>query len=162
MVFDKISHYILGLSVFCLLLTLVAVSASAEDDFTAVQEPILTAIHPSVETSPAEPLIRAQLAAIRNRDAEGAFSLTSEKFHKKYDSSDEFLTHLRLKLRPIYNHEKFVFMEETKTENGYIQRVSVKERKGETFTVIYRLEQNNEGEWLIDSFAILPVSAEPI
>jgi len=163
MSFDKISHLILGLSFICILLTLIAIGAHAEDQ--EIDGAIPQAIQIGVLSGgakDAQDVIRRQLEAIRKRDADQAYQLTSSNLHDKFVSPKEYLSHLRLKLRPIYNHEKFTFMEQSETGNGTIQKVQMKDRYGDLVTVIYRVSQQDNGEWRINSFAILDLDAKPI
>lgn len=159
MPFDKITHFVLGLSFVCIVLTLVAISAQA-DDMPPQPEPVATT--EVIETNRVHDLIRKQLSAIKARDADTAWSLATVDFHEKFETGKEFLTHLRLRLRPLYNNENVKFLDQADTQEGIIQRVEIDEHNGEPVTVIYRLEEQDNGELLIDSFAVLEPEAEPI
>ncbi len=160
MSFYKISRYVAGfcLPFFCAGLILAVPGVRAED-MPPQPEPVMASIPAA---NPVHELIRQQLAAIKARDADLAWSLTTVKFHEKFETGKEFLTHLRLKLRPVYNHDEIEFLDQSETENGYIQRVEIDEHNGEPVTVIYRLEKQESGEMLIDSFAVLDFEAKPI
>jgi hypothetical protein len=114
---------------------------------------------------PAQDLISRQLHAIRLRDADLAWSLATDDFHKKFETSKDFLSHLRFQLRPIYNHEDYKFLDQPATQDSaqdsMIRKVEMADPDGEPITVIYRLERQG-GQWLIDSFAVLPSEADPI
>ena len=158
MPFDKITHLILGLSFVCILLTLVAISAQAADDETLPQ-PTVTQV--SVRApDPAHDLIRKELDAISARDSELAWSLTTDRYQEKFDSDKEFLSHLRFRERPIYNHGSFKFLDQHGGQNNLIQKVEMEDIYGDPVTVIYRLEKQDDGRWLIDSFAILNSASE--
>jgi len=161
--FDKITRLTLGLCFFCLLLTVVALMAAtahAEDAMPPQPEPIASE---APELNPVHDLIRRQLSAIKARNAELAWSLTTGHIHEKFETGKEYLNHLRLQLRPIYNSGAVKFLDQSDTESGYIQRVEIDEHDGEPVTVIYRVEKQESGELLIDSFAILDdFDAEPI
>lgn len=160
MPFDKITHFVLGLSFVCILLTLVAIGAQA-DDMAPQPEP--TAAATAEQTgNKAHDLIRKQLTAIKARDADLAWSLATVDFHEKFETGKEFLTHLRLRLRPLYNNEDVTFLDQADTQEGIIQKVEIDEHNGEPVTVIYRLEEQEDGELLIDSFAVLAPEADPI
>ncbi len=161
MAFDKITHYIFGLSLVCIILTIVAISAHADESPNAAQDGLITEISTKA-SNPAHELIRRQLSAISDRDADLAYALTTDHFHEKFDTAKEFLSHLRFELRPIYNHENVTFLEQHQTQRGLVQKVKMEDRYGEPVTVIYRLMQQDEGQWLIDSFAILALEADPI
>lgn len=161
MPFDKITHFILGLSVVCILLTLVAIGAQAGEDGLPQPDPVINAS--AVTTlAPGEDLITRQLHAIKTRDADLAWSMTTGDFHKKFDDGKDFLSHLRLELRPIYNHEDYTFLDHSQNGNVMMQKVEMEDRYGTPVTVLYRLEKQQDGQWLIDSFTVLEAEAEPI
>ena len=164
--FDKVTHFIMGLSVVCIVLTLVAISAQADDTALAEIKPVSIDIpsqsHTAKSLNPIQDLITRQLAAIKDRDAELAWSMTTEKFHDKYDTAKAYLSHLRLKKRPVYNHEGYTFLEQSDTNYGVIQKVELEDRYGDPVTAIFKLKKQSEGLWLIDSFALLAFEADPI
>ena len=156
--FDKGTYLTFGLAVVCILLTLVAIGAHAED--RPQSEAVVSEVSANA-ADPARDLITQQLDAIRERDAERVWSLTTENFHAKFDTGKDFLAQLRLRLRPIYNHKGYRFLSQSGTQGNLIQKVEMEDRYGDPVTVIYRIEQQ-DGRWLIDSFAVLPRDAEPI
>jgi len=109
------------------------------------------------DTAAIQALIKSQLEAIKKRDAETAYALTTGAFHKKYDTAGEFLTGMRFHFRPLYNHESFRFLDQSETQTGaLIQRLEVEYSHGMAPTVvIYRLQRDDEGEWRVDSFSIV-------
>ncbi len=118
---------------------LVAVKAEAKPDKLAIQS-----------------LISDQLDAIRERDADLAFALTTGTFHEKFDSANEFMSDMRFSYRPIYNHKTYRFLDQIETETGgLVQRVEVTYTRGAPATVIYRLQRNPDGAWAISSFTVL-------
>ncbi len=147
--FDK-GFYLTFMVTLVFLLTIVAINAEAEEKL-----PVISEISTQSTSDPAQAVISRQLDAIHARDAALAWSLTTEEFREKYDSSTDYLSHLRFKLRPIYNHEDYKFISQTVNDNNMIQKVEMQNRYGSPVTVIYRLERKG-GNWLIDSFAILP------
>ncbi|MCB9989940.1 MAG: DUF4864 domain-containing protein [Rhodospirillales bacterium] len=151
-----------GVAAFCILMTLVAINANA-DDIVSAEGGIEQVSIPAVDADPAHQLITRQLDAIRERDADLAWSMTSEDLHEKYETPKEFLSHLRFELRPIYNHDSYKFLSQYGGPDSLTQKVEMEDSyTGDTVTVIYRLEKQADGLWQIDSFAILPDDAQPI
>lgn len=109
-------------------------------------------------------LITNQLAAIKKRDAEAAFSTLSESMHGKFNDSKKFLAKMRFEYGPIYNHEAYTFLESHGTNDGdIIQKVRVQDRySGEKSLVIYRISIDLEGHYVIDSFTIINFDSTPI
>ncbi len=157
MSFDKITHFIFGLSFICALLTVIAISAQAEEK--SLPQPVA---HVTETINPVHDLIRKQLKAIKARDADRAYALTTNNFHEKFDTADEFLSHLRFEVRTIYNHGDYKFLGQHNSQKGLVQKIEMEDSDGDPITVIYRLKQQDNGEWLIDSFAALTLDAESI
>jgi hypothetical protein len=107
-------------------------------------------------------VIRQQLEAIRQRDADAAYALMTHDFHEEHDDPKTFLATMRFENRAIYNHEEFTFLDKQGSGPVSIQKVRIHDHYGEPVTVIYRLEQQEDGSWLIDSFTMLDAEAQPI
>lgn len=131
----------------------------AETDRNSVYGPVQpVAVIQEPRPAPAliHELIREQLTAIRARDAEQAFALTTGALHEKYDTAGKFLSEMRFMYRPVYNHESYRFLEQVETDTGgLIQRVEVEYPHGDPTVVIYRLKRTADGEWAIDSFSLV-------
>lgn len=111
----------------------------------------------------AHQVIDRLMAALRDRRAEDAFALTSPDIRTKYEDAEDFLGSVRFEYRPLYNNLAYDFLDSTPLDDALIQRVSLKKRDGGNVTVIYRLERQPDGEWLVDSFSILDFDdAQPI
>ena len=101
-------------------------------------------------------LIADQLDAIRERDADMAYALTTGPVHEKFESAREFFTDIRYSYRPLYNHKTFRFLDQRVTETGgLVQRVEVTYTQSRPAIVIYKLERNPDGAWAIGSFTIV-------
>lgn len=126
-------------------------------------KPVYGPYQPAAKAAVASPdrltvqsLISDQLDAIRERDADLAFALTTGMFHEKFDSATAFMSDMRFSYRPIYNHKTYRFLDQVETETGgLVQRVEVTYAHGAPATVIYRLQRNPDGAWAISSFAVL-------
>lgn len=119
-------------------------------------QPIKTAISSHQDNQDIRQLISDQLDAIRERDAEHAYALTTGALHEKFETPNKFLNDMRFSYRPVYNHESYRFLDQSETETGgLIQRVEVTYTHGDPAIVIYRLKRNADGGWGIDSFSIL-------
>jgi len=108
-------------------------------------------------TDPVHDLITSQMNAIRTRNADLAYANTTDGFHKHYDDAKNFLSHMRFEQRVLYNHKEFSFLDRHEMESGgVLQKVRVKDSyDNEPATVIFHLQQQEDGLWLIDSFTVL-------
>lgn len=135
--------------------------ARAADD----PAPVIDSVTAPVETqnsSAAQEVIRQQLAAIRARDAEAAYAFMTHDFHEVNNDPRQFLAAMRFENRAIYNHDDFTFLNKQGSGPVAIQKVRIHDHYGVPVTVIYRLEQQEDGSWLIDSFMTLDAEAQPI
>ncbi len=107
-------------------------------------------------------VIKAQLAAIRARDADLAYSFMSHDFHEENHDALTFLSDMRFTQRGIYNHDEYTFLDSQSTDDINLQKVRMNDHYGKPVTVIYRMERQDDGSWLIDSFTILKIDAQPI
>ena len=110
----------------------------------------------------AQDVIKAQLAAIRDRDADAAYSFMTHDFHEENSDALTFMATMRFDNRAIYNHKEFTFLDKQGTGPVTIQKVRMNDHYGDPVTVIYRLERQEDGSWLIDSFTTLHIEAQPI
>lgn len=113
-------------------------------------------------TDPAQSTIIRQLYALRNRDAREAFSLTTKALHKKFENPEKFINAMRFEYRPLYNNDKYTFLEKQVTDTGIQQNVEIEDKYEGKATVIFRLKPQENGQWLIDSFMVLDSDAQPI
>jgi hypothetical protein len=180
---DKSTAFVFGLCTFCLMVTFVAIGASAENtpqknDAQALHNistgPQELQTNPEKEQNPtrsalssefARDLIMRQITAIKDRDAENAMQTTTPRFQKqkKIADSKEFLNKMRFNFRTVYFHKSFEFTNNKRIGKNIIQKVDFTSKDGYTITAIYRLTQSDAGLWLIDSLALMPFKdAEPI
>lgn len=110
----------------------------------------------------AQDVIRAQLSAIRARDADAAYAFMSHEYHEGHEDAKTFLSMMRFQHRAIYNHEDYTFLDKQGSGPVSIQKVRLTGRDGKPVTIIYRMEQQADGSWLIDSFTSLDEEAQPI
>lgn len=112
----------------------------------------------------AQDIIKKQLAAISERDAEAAFDFMAPPAHEDFTNAGDFLSDMRLEYGPIYNHMDIKFLGHFENGATTVQKVSLKDRySAESVTVIYKLKLQDSGTWLIDSFTVLDFGdAQPI
>lgn len=168
--FDKVSLdrptcLILSTAAFCLLLTVIAVTATNAQADSQQQPQIINASlpQPPAGEHPTKTLIKDQLTAIKARNADLAYSYLSDHMHGNYDSAKEYLSDMRFEYRPIYNYESFTFLDSHTQDDAFVQKVSfIDSYSGDEFTAIYRLVETEDGQWKIDSFAVMDLDSSPI
>ena len=156
--------HLAGIILCCLLWLMLPNTARANDSQNPYEMNAQKASIPQNNTNSVQGTIKAQLSAINERDATLAYSFMTNKFHANYNSAKDFLSDIRFKFGPIYNHTDIEFMHSYDNERTFVQKIRLKDRyTGEDTTIIYKLVLQNTGNWLIDSFALIETSeAEPI
>lgn len=105
---------------------------------------------------PLQLLIAQHLEAVKERNADQAFSFFAHSLHDKFNDAGKFLVSLRLEYRPIYNYKRFSFLDQRFIDqNTAIQTVNIEDRYGYSVTVLYKIKSDQLGRWLIDSFTVL-------
>jgi hypothetical protein len=112
--------------------------------------------------NPVQLIITKHLQAIRERNADKAYSHISHALHEKFNDAGKFLVSLRLEYRPIYNYKEYVFLEQRHGKNGNItQTIQIEDDYGHVALVIYNIKEE-KGDFLIDSFTVINDEAQPI
>lgn len=156
--FERADIFVFGVGFFCLFLTILASAAMAQTKNEVSVS--MQAVEPA--KSPEQKIIAELFEAVRVRDAARAYDSTTNHMHEKFKTARDFLKKMRYEFRPLYNHEAYNFLDSRETENGIVQKVRVNDRYGESVIMIYRLEKQDSGELLIDSFTMIGGDARPI
>lgn len=147
---------LLGLAFMAFVMTGPSHADSGKSEIFGPFQPIKIVLGPQQDNQEIRQLISEQLDAIRDRDAEQAYALTTGVLHDKFDTASKFLSDMRFSYRPVYNHESYRFLDQSETETGgLIQRVEMSYTHGDPAIVIYRLKRTADGMWGIDSFSVL-------
>ncbi|QQG36612.1 MAG: DUF4864 domain-containing protein [Micavibrio aeruginosavorus] len=157
---DSDGHYglalsLLGMALAAFILTRPSQAADNQADYG----PFLVVKHNALEVSDKEriqSLIIRQLAAIKERQSDEAYALTTGALHQKYETANQFMSMMRFSRRPIYNHVSYKFLDQAQVQDGtVIQRLEIRHTHGAPATAIFRLQRTPDGEWGIDSLSIL-------
>lgn len=150
---DKGIFFIFCLASLCVLLAVVAGTAKA-DELTH-KTSVTSDTYKLSTADPVQGLIIRQLAAIKARDAQEAFALTSASIHDKYKNAKNYLGHMRFEFRSLYNHEDFQFLDRHNIGADLIQKVQITNMNNEPVLVIFKLVPDDAKSWVIDSFSVI-------
>lgn len=132
--------------------------AAMPDAMAADDAPKAQTVSVQTSSDPARDVIGKQLDAIRVRNADLAYALTTEHFHERYTSAGKFLEAMRFSHRSLYNHTTATFLDRHDVEGGVLQKVGLKGADGSSVTAVYHLKTDADGKLLIDSFTVLDFS----
>lgn len=152
------------LALFIAITAFASLDARGEDKNNPYEMGAQKASIPPETLNKAQNIIKKQLAAISDRDAEAAFDFMTPPAHENFETAGDFLSDMRFEYGPIYNHMDIKFLGHFENGATTIQKVSLKDRySAESVTVIYKLKLQDDGQWLIDSFTLLDFGeAQPI
>jgi ketosteroid isomerase-like protein len=130
-------------SVVSLALTLLAPKAMAATD-AAVAEQLSTDDRPAIEF-----VIREQLMAFRNDDAEAAFAHAAPSVRSKFASAAAFVAAVRARYAAIYRPRSVEFGELVVTDAGPVQSVFLIGPDSLSILASFLMERQSDGEWKI-------------
>lgn len=158
-VLNKGIFLVFAVATACVLLAVVAGKAKADD--LSLQPGNIVEISAG-GVDPVHEIISKQLDAIKDRNAIEAFAMATDSFHNRFNTANGFLSQMRVEYRPLYNYDSITFLERNSIADGILQHVKITDQYGEPILVIYRLEKQDNGQWLIDSFTVLNSHAQPV
>lgn len=158
--FEKAHFFVFGVAFVCIFLTIIASTAKAGESPGGETHSVAAAR--AVDSGPVHQAIADLFAAVKARDADDAYGSTTGHVHERFKSAKEFLKQMRFEFRPLYNYEAYTFLESHNIDNGVIQKVRVDDRYGDSVIMIYRLQKQESGGYLIESFSMIGGEARPI
>lgn len=130
-------------SVISLAISLCAPKAMAAPDAAAVEQ-LTTGDRPAIEF-----VIREQLMAFRNDDAEAAFTHAAPSVRSKFTSSAAFIAAIRARYAAVYRPRCVEFGELTMTSAGPVQTVFLIGPDSLSILASFLMERQSDGAWKI-------------
>lgn len=137
-----------------------AIDAHADDMGGGAQD-VAQAVLPQMD-DPAQHIIEEQLRAFREDDASLAYALNSDDFQHEYRDEKHFMMMMRFTHKPLVNHLSYTFKGTSHIKDRLVQTVEMLNPSGSSTTVMFYLQKNTDGAWLIDGYTILDTEAQPI
>lgn len=139
------------------LLILSSAPGRAGDAQPALNKADIAIAAPAEEASrdPVHNVIQKQMAAFERHDAEAAYSFITAHVKEKYPDPVNFLAHIRYDFSPLYDHKDFKFLPRSHDGDAAVQKIELRNRHGEEAEAVFRVIQQPDGVWLIDSFAVM-------
>ena len=114
----------------------------------------------AISTMAAHDTVKRQLEAIRGRNDRLAYSLNSETIQKDFDQPQDFMRMLRQKKEPLYNYVSYEFLE-SQPGSPYT-KVSLIAPDGKTAIALFKMEQDEAGQWRTGKIILLQSDDDPI
>lgn len=95
-------------------------------------------------------VIKDQLAAFREGDADAAFSFAAPQIKNMFRTPEVFVGMVRRGYKAVYDANEPVFLRGREIEGGrYAQEVGLVDDGGKAWTALYTLERQDDGAWRI-------------
>ncbi|WP_108663105.1 DUF4864 domain-containing protein [Acuticoccus kandeliae] len=94
--------------------------------------------------------IEAQLEAFRTGNADAAYALAGPKLQRMFPTPERFIRMVRRGYGPVYHAQSVVYLRSKAMEgDGFAQEVGFTDNTGKSWTALYTLAKQPNGEWRI-------------
>jgi hypothetical protein len=128
------------LLVFCAALFVALGSAGG-----AADEPVTDA-----DTLALRAVIKAQLAALKSSDAQGAFAFASDAIRGKFGSAENFLAMVRDNYAVVMAPASIVFLQPERAHGDILQAVQMSDTEGRLWVALYFMQRQTDSSWRIN------------
>ena len=108
-----------------------------------------------------EIIIKNQLQAFINKDAEEAFSYAAPMIKLRFDNPDNFMTMVKNYYEPVYNPKQYYFISAKYFEGSVYHQLQIVSQSNLSYLATYSLIKDND-EWKISGCSVYPMRQESI
>jgi hypothetical protein len=108
-----------------------------------------------------EIIIKNQLQAFINKDAEEAFSYAAPMIKLRFDNPDNFMNMVKNYYEPVYNPKQYYFINAKYFEGSVYHQLQIVSQSNLSYLATYSLIKDND-EWKISGCSVYPMRQESI
>lgn len=108
-----------------------------------------------------EIIIKNQLEAFINKDAEKAFSYAAPMIKLRFDNPDNFMNMVKNYYEPVYNPKQYYFINAKYFEGSVYHQLQIVSQSNLSYLATYSLIKDND-EWKISGCSVYPMRQESI
>jgi hypothetical protein len=108
-----------------------------------------------------EIIIKNQLEAFINKDAEEAFSYAAPMIKLRFDNPDNFMNMVKNYYEPVYNPKQYYFINAKYFEGSVYHQLQIVSQSNLSYLATYSLIRDND-EWKISGCSVYPMRQESI
>ena len=108
-----------------------------------------------------EIIIKNQLQAFINKDAEEAFSYAAPMIKLRFDNPEDFMTMVKNYYEPVYNPKQYYFINAKYFEGSVYHQLQIVSQSNLSYLATYSLIKDND-EWKISGCSVYPMRQESI
>ena len=106
-------------------------------------------------------VIEAQWNAFLADDAEKAFSFASPEVRESFGTAGAFLKTVRQDYPMVYRHAASRFLDQEIHARFSFQLVQLSQGDGQVWLVVYQMQRQRDGRWLIGGVVAVPKGEKP-
>ena len=103
----------------------------------------------SQATDDIQKTIESQLFAFQADDAVTAYSFAAPNIQSIFPTPDRFMTMVKRGYQPVYRPQSYAFGEQRPLNGQMAQEVQLIGPQGDSWTALYTLQQQSNGDWKI-------------
>jgi hypothetical protein len=107
-------------------------------------------------------VIEAQWNAFLADDAEKAFSLASPEVRESFGTASNFMKTVRKDYPMVYHHASSQFLDQEIHAQFSFQLVQLSQGDGQVWLVVYQMQRQDDGRWLIGGVVAVPKGEKPV
>lgn len=107
-------------------------------------------------------VIKEQLQAIRERNDRIAYELNSSATQKDFEDPQSFMRDIRRTKKSLYNHVDYRFMDTNAANDTKFHKVLLTDKYGKSSIAMFKMEQDDKGEWKTKDIIILMSDDGPV
>jgi chlorite dismutase len=115
---------------------------------------------PPADAEAVRKVIEAQLDAFRRDDAEGAFSYAAPAIREMVGTPERFIQMVKTSYAVVYRPHRVTFREPVKVGKDLAQPVRMTDEEGRAWVVVYPMERQPDGKWLINGCQLAPLKGQ--
>ena len=113
------------------------------------------------DLSETENIIKNQIQAFIDKDAEEAFSYAAPIIKLKFGNPDDFMSMVKNYYEPVYNPKQYYFIDAKYFEGSVYHQLQIVSQSNLSYLATYSLVKN-DNEWKISGCSVSPMQQELI
>ena len=154
-------HFLIFTSIILANFAYIANSSASELNNTDKQQAAEVVKISAPAMSAVDHAIKQQLQAIRERNDREAYELNTLAIQEEYEDPQSFMRNLRRTKKSLYEHVGYEIIP-AKNLNAKFHKVMLTDKFGKSVMAMFKMQQNDNGEWKTNDIVVLTPSDDPI
>ena len=116
----------------------------------------------AADTRAVQAVVRAQLDAFANDNADLAFSFAAPSIREMFGNADNFLKMVRTSYPVVYRPASVSFLQPEPDAKEVVQSVHLTDGQGHAWLAVYRVQRQKDKSWRITGCVVLAQSGQSV